>query len=218
MGVQLLLIERENLVQSKSLHVVLENQGYRVTTVHTFENAAEKTNANWPNLILFHANSAPEQVPKFQTFLSNLTLKVPVIVVANESTFSQGDVAILDVEQLPSLPKEIESAISDQEGRFIRLPGLIIDCHQRRVRRENDEHLLTPKELKLLRLLISNNEQVMSRKDIMRAVWDTDYMGDTRTLDVHIRWIREKIEENPSRPQRLITMRGRGYRFIKDPK
>jgi DNA-binding response OmpR family regulator len=50
----------------------------------------------------------------------------------------------------------------------------------------------------------------------MQYVWETDYMGDTRTLDVHIRWLREKIEENPSRPIRLITVRGVGYSFLRD--
>jgi two-component system phosphate regulon response regulator PhoB len=51
----------------------------------------------------------------------------------------------------------------------------------------------------------------------MQEVWETDYMGDTRTLDVHIRWLREKIEENPSQPRHLITVRGIGYRFITSP-
>jgi two-component system phosphate regulon response regulator PhoB len=76
---------------------------------------------------------------------------------------------------------------------------------------------LTPKEFKLLYLLISNSDQILSRKTIMQEVWETDYLGDTRTLDVHIRWIREKIEKNPSRPQRLITIRGVGYRFVVNP-
>jgi DNA-binding response OmpR family regulator len=51
----------------------------------------------------------------------------------------------------------------------------------------------------------------------MQEVWETDYLGDTRTLDVHIRWLREKIEENPSRPRHLITVRGVGYHFIAEP-
>jgi DNA-binding response OmpR family regulator len=48
---------------------------------------------------------------------------------------------------------------------------------------------------------------------IMNEVWETDYLGDTRTLDVHIRWLREKLEDNPSRPQYIVTVRGIGYRF-----
>ena len=90
----------------------------------------------------------------------------------------------------------------------------MVDCEQLNVLCDSQTHSLTPKEFKLLHLLITHPNQVMSRKKIMQDVWDTDYMGDTRTLDVHIRWIREKIEVNPSRPQHLITIRGLGYRFM----
>jgi DNA-binding response OmpR family regulator len=58
-----------------------------------------------------------------------------------------------------------------------------------------------------------NPGKVLSRKFLMKNVWDTDFLGDTRTLDVHVRWIREKIEENPSSPVYLRTVRGVGYRF-----
>ena len=56
--------------------------------------------------------------------------------------------------------------------------------------------------------------QVIARKDLMLRVWNTDYVVDTRTLDVHIRWLREKIEPDPMHPARLITRRGVGYMFI----
>ena len=106
---------------------------------------------------------------------------------------------------------------AEQKDRFIRLPNLIIDCHYRRVLHKQQRHILTPKEFKLLHLLIDNHREVLSRKAIMQSVWETDYMGDTRTLDVHIRWLREKIEENPSRPKHLVTIRKMGYRFIMVP-
>jgi DNA-binding response OmpR family regulator len=72
---------------------------------------------------------------------------------------------------------------------------------------------LTPKECRLLGALMSNGGKVLSREDLMREVWDTDYMGDTRTLDVHIRYLRRKIEKDPSDPSRIITIRGVGYRL-----
>jgi DNA-binding response OmpR family regulator len=56
--------------------------------------------------------------------------------------------------------------------------------------------------------------QVVTRKALMKEVWETDYLGDTRTLDVHIRWVREKVEENPTEPRRLITVRGEGYKIV----
>ncbi len=70
---------------------------------------------------------------------------------------------------------------------------------------------LTPKECKLLALLMQNAGQVVSRKTLMQQVWDTDYLGDTRTLDVHICWLRRKMEKNPKRPKYIITRRGQGY-------
>jgi DNA-binding response OmpR family regulator len=94
---------------------------------------------------------------------------------------------------------------------------LIIDCQQYKVLRNGKGYWLTPKEFKLLYLLVENQGQILKRKTIMQEIWETDYMGDTRTLDVHIRWIREKIEENPSQPRHLITVRGVGYRFVVNP-
>ena len=60
---------------------------------------------------------------------------------------------------------------------------------------------------------MSNGGEVITRKRLMKEVWDTDYLGDTRTLDVHICWLRKKIEDSPSKPALLRTLRGVGYRF-----
>jgi DNA-binding response OmpR family regulator len=68
-----------------------------------------------------------------------------------------------------------------------------------------------------MRIFIGRVGQTITRKTLMKEVWETDYLGDTRTLDVHIRWVREKVEENPSKPQRLLTVRGQGYKFQCEP-
>ena len=72
---------------------------------------------------------------------------------------------------------------------------------------------LNPKEYELLTLLIVNKGKVLSRNQILNAVWGYDFYGDTRTVDVHIRWLREKIEENPSSPVSIQTVRGVGYQL-----
>lgn len=72
---------------------------------------------------------------------------------------------------------------------------------------------LTRKEYDLLGALMMQAGKVVKRNDLIEGVWQTDWMGDTRTLDVHIRWLREKIEEDPSRPRYIHTVRGVGYRF-----
>ena len=92
-----------------------------------------------------------------------------------------------------------------------------MDCKQRQLLRGNQSFHLTPKNYKLLCLLIEYRDRDLSRRTIMKDVWETDYMGDTRTLDVHIRWLREKIEDNPNHPRRIVTIRGVGYRYITHP-
>lgn len=83
----------------------------------------------------------------------------------------------------------------------------------RRVTTPQGEHSLTPKQCALLNLLMTEANRVVKRADIMQAIWETSYMADTRTLDVHIRWLRERIEPDPSNPIYLVTERGIGYRF-----
>lgn len=72
---------------------------------------------------------------------------------------------------------------------------------------------LKPKEYELLIYLAQNARRALSREHLLEHVWGWDYMGETRTVDVHIRWLREKIEPDPAQPSRIITVRGSGYRF-----
>ena len=72
---------------------------------------------------------------------------------------------------------------------------------------------LKPREFDLLVMLASSRGRVFTREQILERLWGHDYIGDSRTVDVHIRWIREKIEEDPSTPKKIVTIRGVGYRF-----
>jgi DNA-binding response OmpR family regulator len=90
---------------------------------------------------------------------------------------------------------------------------LVIDVNRREVRKDNSPIPLKPKEYELLLFLAQHRGQVMSREFILERVWGWDYIGDSRTVDVHVRWLREKIEADPATPQRIITVRGAGYRF-----
>ena len=69
-----------------------------------------------------------------------------------------------------------------------------------------------PKEFDITYLLLSNPGKVYSREKLLQEIWGFDYFGDTRTVDVHIRWIREKIESNSSSPKKILTVRGVGYK------
>lgn len=99
----------------------------------------------------------------------------------------------------------------------VQIGPFTIDTECKRLDVNGEVHNLPPKLFGLLMLLIENSGKIVYRENIMKTVWHTDYMGDTRTLDVHIRWLREKLEENPSAPKHLLTVRGSGYRFIENP-
>lgn len=91
--------------------------------------------------------------------------------------------------------------------------GLRLDLAGRRVFKGTDEVKLSNKEFDLLTELMRNKNAVLSRDLILTKVWGYDYFVDKRTVDVHIRWLREKIEDNPSNPRLISTVRGVGYRF-----
>jgi two-component system response regulator RegX3 len=100
-----------------------------------------------------------------------------------------------------------------RNSRQLRAGDLTLDLDERCVVKDGNPIHLTFKECALLETLIRNGGEVLTRKQLMKEVWETDYLGDTRTLDVHIRWLRTKVEQNPSEPVLIRTVRGVGYRF-----
>jgi len=91
--------------------------------------------------------------------------------------------------------------------------GLKVDVARRKVIVNGKELTLTTREFELLTFLLRNKGIVFNRDQLLEKVWGYDYAGDTRTVDVHIRWLRQKIEDNPDEPKVLITVRGVGYKL-----
>lgn len=104
--------------------------------------------------------------------------------------------------------------IGQQEADpVLRFQEIILNPKECRVFLKGDELNLSPKEFRILELFMSQPRRVWSRDQIIDKVWGHDFMGDNKTVDVHIRWIREKLELDPSKPQYLKTVRGFGYRL-----
>jgi len=99
------------------------------------------------------------------------------------------------------------------QPRVLEHANLRLYQEECRVTRNGVDVNLSPKEYRLLELFMQHPRRVWSRDKLLEHIWGIDYFGDSKTVDVHIRWLREKLEDNPSAPVHLITVRGFGYRF-----
>jgi DNA-binding response OmpR family regulator len=98
-------------------------------------------------------------------------------------------------------------------GKVIESGDLTVDTVARTTYRNGQPLTLKPKEFELLQHFMRHRGRAFSREELLSAIWGYDFAGDTRTVDVHISWLRHKIEDTPAKPTRLITIRGVGYRF-----
>ncbi len=116
--------------------------------------------------------------------------------------------------RLGAMLRRAEMAIQPAWGeKVLRIGGLEIDIARHKAFLGGTALELSPKEFDLLAFLAKNKGFVFSREQLLDKVWGYDYAGDTRTVDVHIRWLRQKIESNPKKPERLVTVRGTGYKL-----
>ena len=98
-------------------------------------------------------------------------------------------------------------------GAVLKCRDICLNTQECRVTVANSEVSLSPKEFRILELFMSYPRRVWPREQILDKIWGPDFIGDSKTVDVHIRWLREKIEQDPSNPDYLVTVRGFGYRF-----
>jgi DNA-binding response OmpR family regulator len=143
--------------------------------------------------------------------------EISIILILNETKRGEDITGATFILTPPftsrKLFNRIRSILKSDEGETLRVGKLTLNLGTRRVDNGSKERRLNPKELELLKVLMRSPGRVLSRKFLMKKIWETDFMGDTGTLNVHICRLRQKIEENPSSPQYVRTVRGVGYRF-----
>ncbi len=108
---------------------------------------------------------------------------------------------------------QVKAGDSEPAPEVMRFDSLEIDRTRREVRLGGKVLPLRPQEYELLQFFGQHRGQMLSREFILERVWGWDYIGDSRTVDVHVRWLRQKIEQDPANPERIVTVRGGGYRF-----
>jgi len=119
------------------------------------------------------------------------------------------------IARLRALSRRVRLDKSDSSVDFRLVAGpIVLDLNTRRAFKRDQELTLRFKEFELLSVLMNRAGDAVTRAELFDQVWGTDWLGDTRTLDVHVRWLREKIEDDSSHPRYIQTVRGVGYRFV----
>ena len=195
----------------------LEKKKYEVSLAHNEQEAVQRAASEMPDLIILNATSPRIDGRKICQALHEKVAEIPIILILTEAKKGEDVIGATFILTPPftsrKLFNRIRSILKSDEGETLQAGRLTLNLGTRRVNSGSKERRLNPKELELLKVFMRSPGRVLSRRFLMKKIWKTDYVGDTRTLDVHIRWLREKIEENPSFPVYLRTVRGVGYRF-----
>ena len=214
-SLKVLLVESAAEGEGVSVHRNLVSQGCGVALIQDVSQVVQAAEKDWPDVIVINACGGLIDARAVCDGLDNGQVDFPRLLISDNSAHRQlrAD-AHLDVPfSARQLSHRLRKAAAAQPDRLIRCGDLWLDGAKRRVRLGARVMSLTPKECRLLSLFMTHPGQVLDRAQIMRAVWDTDYVEDTRTLEVHISWLRSKLEPDPRQPRLIVTMRGQGYVF-----
>jgi DNA-binding response OmpR family regulator len=219
----ILLIERGN--GNETFTDALQRKGYTLTVAPSGRQALDHAKEARPTLIVINAASLGSSGQRICRSLASALEGLPLIHIMPAGTTeearqnSAADIALV----MPFTSRKLVNRIKrlmpvDDAEHTIEMGKIRFAPELRLVFAYGREKRLTPKAAKLLEYFLNHPGETLNRKDIMQKVWQTDYVGDTRTLDVHVRWVREAIEPNPNKPRHIQTVRGVGYRFIPKPK
>ncbi|MBH27620.1 MAG: hypothetical protein CL789_00075 [Chloroflexi bacterium] len=215
-GVRILLIEARK-VNPSSYSVDLLKSNYIVQIENNTSKAVDTIRKFAPDIVILDAASMRTSGTRLSFRLHQSCKKCKIILLARENTQLTRkpyiDIGLVKPFTSRKLFNAIKRLAPLPAGTWRKLGPLKLSIKQRRVQCWDKEKRLTPKEAKLLQVLANRAGSTVSRKHLIKQVWETDYLGDTRTLDVHISWLRRAIEKDPLNPLLLKTVRGKGYRL-----
>lgn len=216
-NISVLLVEG-NRANGSSIQPTLEKWACDVYLAGTGQEAIKLAASNEFHIVLFNAATMRSNGSRSCRRLRGVVAELPIIHIRPSNqpldTTASADVYLEQPFTARKLKNRIAALLpADRDTEEIVQCGAITYFKNKRSVEVDGkgENRLTPKLALLLEEFIRNYNQVVTRKQLMQKVWHTDYVGDTRTLDVHIRWVRELIEQDPAKPRFLKTVRGMGY-------
>ena len=234
---QVLLVEDEENIR-EMIALALRNEGYQVTAVDNGRTALDSLQSLKPHT---HFMDSPTldlvildiMLPGINgldlcRWLRREGSFVPVLMLSAKGTETDRVVGLeVGADDYLTKPFGMRELIarcrallrrqrlttSGDSGSVLQCRDICMYSQECRVTVGNKEVNLSPKEFRILELFMSYPRRVWPREQILEKIWGPDFIGDSKTVDVHIRWLREKIEQDPSNPDYLVTVRGFGYRF-----
>jgi DNA-binding response OmpR family regulator len=195
----------------------LRRKGYAVEVVSTGNAALDRVVRLDPDLAVVNAASMRTSGKRICRSLRERMNGLPIVLIAGEEQPTPIDACANVVLSLPFTSRKLLNSIvpllPGNGGHMLHVGPIRLDLEHKRVRCQGREARLTPRLMTILRILMQHPGELLDRAVLFRQVWDTEYTGDTRTLDVHISWLRHALEEDPRNPQFLKTIRGVGYRL-----
>ena len=234
MAEKILVVDDEISLQ-ETLTYNLKKQGYDVETTGSGTEAIELARQNQPDLIILDV-----MLPGLDGFevcrILRQEMSTPVLMLTARDDeidrvvglevgaddylakpFSMRELIARVKAMLRRIRLDREAALIAEAARpeamIMTFDNLCIDMTRREIKVNDQVVPFKPKEYELLTFFAQHKGQVLSREFILERVWGWDFIGDSRTVDVHVRWLREKIEADPANPERIVTVRGAGYRF-----
>ncbi len=230
---RVLVVEDEELIQ-EMLSVALEEEGFGVITAGDGRSAVEYLKGCEPHsgesafdlvildLMLPHINGLD-----ICRLLRHQGNPVPILILSAKGSETDRvlglEVGADDYLTKPFSMRELvarcrallrrQRLCSSPPLQVLKHKDVILNPQECRVVVRGEEVNLSPKEFRLLELFMSYARRVWSREQLLDQVWGPEFVGDSKTVDVHIRWLREKLEKDPSHPEYIVTVRGFGYRF-----
>ena len=229
---RILVVEDENLIR-EMLVMALEAEGMNIATATDGRTAlallqsAEPTLGDFPyDLVILDLMLPQINGLDICRFLRHQGNPVPILILSAKGSETDRvlglEVGADDYLTKPFSMRELiarcrallrRQRLGMPQVPVIQFKDVSLYPQECRVTVRGEEVNLSPKEFRLLDLFITHPRRVWSREQLLDQVWGADFVGDSKTVDVHIRWLREKLEKDPSHPEYLVTVRGFGYRF-----
>jgi len=211
----LLVIEGRH-AEIPSFAADLQKKGFDVLAFQNGSQAVSKLKQSNATLVVINAASLRSTGIRICLSLRKKDSKIPIILILDKERAvdkNLADAVLALPFTIQKLVNRIKALMPGDGNNVISAGPIRLDLEHRRVRCLGKNTKLTPRLITLLQILIDKHGEVVERESLFKKVWETNYTGDTRTLDVHISWLRRAIELDPDNPKFLKTIRGVGYRL-----